>query len=128
MRTPFFALVVLLLVMSSTQPSMAQTGYPENGEDVFKACCPCHQLGPGANNGIEPSLDGNVGSKAGTVDGFIYFDANKQAGVNGIIWSGDTLYRFLENSTGFMPSQIPFVHIVLRSRRHHKRRPGPAVS
>jgi cytochrome c len=83
MRTRSFALVVLLLAVSSTQPVRAQAGDPENGKDVFKACRPCHQVGPGAKNGIGPSLNGIVGSQAGMVADFVYSEANKQAGVNG---------------------------------------------
>jgi hypothetical protein len=41
---------------------MAQAGDAENG----------NQVGPDAKNGIGPTLNGVVGSKAGTVAGFVY--------------------------------------------------------
>jgi cytochrome c len=96
-------LVVLLVAVSSTQPAVAQTGDAENGKDLFKVCRPCHQVGPGAKNGIGPNLNGIVGSKAGTVAGFVYSDPNKQAGVDGLIWTDDTLFKYLENPAAFMP-------------------------
>ena len=103
MRAQFFALVVPLLALSTTQPVLAQVGDAENGKDLFKVCRPCHQVGPGAKNGIGPSLNGIVGSKAGTVAGFVYSEANKQAGVNGVIWTEETLLKYLENPGAFMP-------------------------
>jgi len=97
------ALLVFGLALAWTQPAAAQPGDAENGKDVFKVCRPCHQVGPGARNGIGPTLNGIVGSKAGTIAGFTYSEANKEAGTKGLVWTEDNLFMYLENPAAFMP-------------------------
>ena len=70
---------------------------------MFKVCRPCHQVGPGAKNGIGPSLNGIVGRTAGTIPGFGYSDVNKEAGTKGLVWTEDNLSKYLENPAAFMP-------------------------
>jgi len=96
-------LLVFGLALAWTQPAAAQPGDAENGKDVFKVCRPCHQVGPGARNGIGPTLNGIVGSKAGTIAGFTYSEANKEAGTKGLLWTEDDLFKYLENPAAFMP-------------------------
>jgi len=96
-------LLVFGLALAWTQPAAAQPGDAENGKDVFKVCRPCHQVGPGARNGIGPTLNGIVGSKAGTIAGFTYSEANKEAGTKGLVWTEDNLFTYLENPAAFMP-------------------------
>ena len=40
------------------------------GEKLFAKCKACHAVGEGAKNRVGPQLNGVVGRKAGTVDGF----------------------------------------------------------
>ena len=47
------------------------------GEKVFAKCKVCHQIGEGAKNAVGPELNGVVGRKAGTVEGYNYSPANK---------------------------------------------------
>jgi len=96
-------LLVPVLGLAWTPPAAAQAGDAENGKDVFKACRACHQVGPAAKNGIGPALNGIVGRTAGTIAGFTYSDANKDAGTKGLVWTEDTLFRYLENPAAFMP-------------------------
>ena len=42
-------------------------GRPDAGAIVFKKCMACHQIGPNAQNGIAPVLNGVVGRPAGRV-------------------------------------------------------------
>jgi cytochrome c len=81
-----FVLLVLVLGLAWVHSAEAQPGDAENGKDVFKICRACHQVGPRARNGIGPTLNGIVGSKAGTVAGFAYSEANKEAGTKA--WFG----------------------------------------
>jgi cytochrome c len=104
MHDRYSLLFISLVAMSWTQPAAGQTGDAENGKDVFKACRICHQVGPGAKNGIGPSLNGIVGRKAGTITGFGYSDANKEAGTKGLVWTEDNLFKYLENPAAFMPA------------------------
>ena len=75
----------------------------ENGQSVYRQCRACHQIGAGAKNLVGPSLTGIIGRKAGTVEGFNYSQANKDAGAKGLTWDEETLLKYLENPLGFMP-------------------------
>jgi cytochrome c len=75
----------------------------ENGEAVFKVCKACHQVGASAKNGVGPLLNGIVGRKAGSVEGYSYSDANKEAGAGGLVWTEEKLITYLEKPATFMP-------------------------
>jgi integrase/recombinase XerD len=94
-------IIAALLLMTSIEPAVAQDAV--NGEDVFKKCRTCHQVGDGAKNSVGPILNGIVGRAAGTIDGFSYSPANKEAGSIGLVWSEENLFKYLENPAAFMP-------------------------
>jgi len=98
MRHYLFAAATLLI---SINPVIAQDA--ANGEDVFKKCRTCHQVGDSAKNSVGPILNGIIGRPAGTIAGFSYSPANKEAGSKGLVWSEDNLFKYLENPTAFMP-------------------------
>ena len=75
----------------------------ENGQQVFRQCRACHQIGDGAKNVVGPHLNGVVGRKAGTADGFNYSSANKDAGGKGLVWSEEELAKYLANPMTAMP-------------------------
>ena len=60
-------------------------------------------IGPEAANRVGPSLNGVIGRRAGTVDGFNYSDANKAAGAGDLIWTEEVLFKYLEAPMVFMP-------------------------
>jgi len=70
------------------------------GENVFKKCKACHQVGDGAKNRTGPVLNGVVGSAAGAVDGFRY---SKVMAGSGLTWDEETLSAYLENPRKFLP-------------------------
>jgi cytochrome c len=70
MRQYLFAAATLLI---SINPVLAQDA--ANGEDVFKKCRTCHQVGNSAKNSVGP-LNGIIGRPAGTIEGFMYSPAN----------------------------------------------------
>lgn len=82
-------------------PAGAQSA--ANGEDVFKRCRACHDVGPEAKNRVGPSLRSVFGRKAGAVDGFNYSDAMREAGAKGLIWSDETIEKYLDNPRRFVP-------------------------
>jgi cytochrome c len=94
-------LVAVLVTLGCSTPVLAQDA--AKGEDVFKKCSACHKVGDAAKNGVGPILNGVVGRKAGTVEGFNYSDASKEAGSKGLIWSEESLLKYLENPAAFMP-------------------------
>jgi cytochrome c len=73
------------------------------GADVFKKCRACHRVGPDAKNLVGPQLNGIVGRKAGTVDGFKYSEANKKAASDGLVWTEEKLNTYLTDPKAFMP-------------------------
>jgi len=75
----------------------------EEGAEVFKKCRACHDVGPEAKNKVGPLLNGIIGRPAGTIDGFNYSDANKQAGAKGLVWTEDVMFKYLEGPLSFMP-------------------------
>ena len=74
-------------------------GDAAKGEKAFAKCRACHSVKAGENK-VGPSLAGVVGRKAGSVEGFKYSDAMKNAGVT---WDGDTLEKYLKNPKEFIP-------------------------
>ena len=83
-------------------PAAAEDGNAENGADVFKKCRACHQIGPQAHNLIGPELNGIIGRKAASVQGFPYSDAARKAAAGGLVWTEETLSKYLENPQAVM--------------------------
>lgn len=94
----FIGLAFLLAALS---PAAAQDA--ENGEQVFRKCRACHQVGEGAKNTVGPQLNNIIGRPAGSVEGFNYSKANKEAGAGGLVWTEENLMEYLENPRKFMP-------------------------
>jgi cytochrome c len=98
-----FALAALAGVLLLAGPAAAQDGKADDGAEVYKKCRACHDVGPDARNKVGPLLNGIIGRKAGTIEGFAYSDANKNAGAKGLTWTDDVLLKYLENPLTFMP-------------------------
>jgi cytochrome c len=75
-------------------------GDADAGKQVFKKCHACHNVGEGARNAVGPELNGVVGRKAGTVEGYHYSDANKDSGIT---WDADTLKVYLKDPKAKVP-------------------------
>ena len=97
------ALALSLFLLAGTAGfALAQDGNPEEGEEVFKKCRACHDVGPGAKNKVGPLLNDIIGRKAGTIEGFEYSTANKDAGSKGLTWTEDVMFKYLEQPLVFM--------------------------
>lgn len=70
------------------------------GEKIFAQCRACHQIGENAKNGVGPVMNGILGRKAGTVEGYNYSDANK---TSGLTWDEATMMVYLENPKAKIP-------------------------
>ena len=86
-------------------------GDAAKGEKVWAKCKICHQVGPEAKNLVGPIQNNLIGRKAGTVEGFKgYSEANKEAGEHGLIWTEETLDKYLTDPKVFMPkNKMAFV-------------------
>jgi cytochrome c len=74
-------------------------GDPAQGEKVFNKCKVCHTV-EDQKNKIGPYLDGVVGRKAGTAEGYNYSEAMKNAG---IVWDEANLDKYLAKPKDFVP-------------------------
>src|SRR6056297_2136623 len=74
----------------------------EKGENVFKKCAACHQVGDGATNRVGPHLNGIVGQQMGAVDGVRYSKTLEGMGADGMVWNAETLAVFLADPRGYV--------------------------
>jgi cytochrome c len=100
-KTTMAAAIALL---AAALPAAAQqSGSADSGAEVFKKCRACHDVGADAKNKVGPILNGIIGRKAGTIEGFSYSDANKEAGAKGLMWTEEELFKYLLNPMAYMP-------------------------
>lgn len=79
-------------------------GDAAKGEAVFKSKCKmCHAVGPTAKPGIGPVQNDLIGAKAGARAGFKYSPAMKEAGEKGLVWTEESLGKYLENPKAMVP-------------------------
>jgi len=103
LRMAAAALSVASVVCLAPIRAPAQDGNASEGAEVFKKCRSCHDVGPEAKNKVGPLLNGIIGRQAGTIEGFNYSTANKDAGSKGLVWTEEVLFKYLEAPLSFMP-------------------------
>jgi cytochrome c len=91
---------VLALAFFALVPNAAGAADPKAGEAVFRKCQACHAVGEGAQTKLGPVLNGLVGRKAGTYEGYSYTDANKNSN---LVWDEATLTKYLKNPKAMVP-------------------------
>ena len=90
--------VVVLLPLTLVARAQG-LGDAQRGVQVFAQCKVCHSLEAGKNI-VGPSLHGLIGRKAGSVPGYAYSPALKNANVT---WNDDTLSKYLSDPKAFIP-------------------------
>lgn len=78
-------------------------GNAENGEAVFRKCRTCHDIGPKAKNKVGPHLNGIIGRKAATRDGYSYSPVFKALGEKGVVWTEATLLKYITKPSDMAP-------------------------
>jgi len=87
----------------------AQAQDAEAGKTVFNQCRACHQIGENAKNGVGPQLNGVIGRKSGSVEGYAYTDANKNSGKT---WDDATFLAYIKDPKASIPgTKMVFVGI-----------------
>ncbi|MFZ4807164.1 MAG: c-type cytochrome [Hyphomicrobiaceae bacterium] len=100
MRKMTFIASALLMLGLSGGAAFAQDAAA--GEQVFKKCRSCHQVGPEAKNGVGPAQNGVIGRRAGTVEGYNYSAINKAAGEAGLVWTEENVFAYLADPNAFL--------------------------
>lgn len=100
-RYPLLLSVVVLL--AATAASAQPAGDPAKGARVFARCKACHTIEEGGPNRVGPNLHGVVGRHAASVADYSYSKAMKKAGEEGLVWTPETLDRYLQNPRKVVP-------------------------
>ena len=95
MRTWVIAVVVLA---ASTGTTLAQD--LAAGEQSFRKCVPCHDVGEGAKIKLGPPLNGVDGRHSGSFDGFNYSPANKNSGIT---WDETVFADYIKDPRAKIP-------------------------
>jgi len=90
----------ILASLLSTGICGAQAQDAANGEKVFAQCRACHQIGENAKNAVGPVLNGVIGRKAGSVEGYSYSPANKNSGLT---WDEATFSEYIKDPKAKVP-------------------------
>jgi cytochrome c len=89
----------LFLMLLVTGQAVA-AGDPKAGENLFKRCASCHQIGPYARGGFGPQLQGVIGRKAASTTDYKYSEAMKNSG---LVWDEKTLAAFMRAPHDVVP-------------------------
>jgi len=98
---PFATRWLCLAALTVVLPALAQAQNADDGKAIFNKCRACHQIGPGAKNLVGPELNGLIGRKAGSVQGFNYSEANKNSGIT---WDEATFREYIKNPKAKIPN------------------------
>ena len=101
--------VMFLMVAALTINGAALADDVAEGEQVFKKCKTCHDVGENAKNKVGPVLNGLEGRQSGSIPGYRYSDANKNSG---IVWSEAEFLDYIKNPRAKIPgTKMAFVGI-----------------
>jgi cytochrome c len=89
-----------LAALSLLSITAVQAQDAEAGKSVFNQCRACHQIGEGAKNLVGPHLNGLIGRKSGTVEGYAYSEANKNSGKT---WDEATFKAYIKDPKAAVP-------------------------
>jgi cytochrome c len=95
----------LLVIIGGTLIAAASGNAQNNAANLaYLQCAVCHSID--GSNGTGPTLKGIVGRKSGTVPGFHYSHAMRNAGIT---WDAVSLDRYLADPQEFIPGNVmPF--------------------
>ena len=107
------AIALAFAAMLGSGAALAE-GDAAKGKKVFNKCKTCHSLDPGKKK-IGPHLNGIVGRKAASVEGYKYSKAMKAAD---IVWDEANLDEFLKKPKAFIKgTKMTFAGLKKESQR-----------
>ncbi len=93
----------IALVMALSAAATSAGAQTPDGQRLFQRCYACHALDPAEGNLPSPNLHGLFGRPAGALNDFEYSPGTREAGRRGLVWSADTLDRFLTDPEELIP-------------------------
>ena len=90
-------------VTDNASKSVAEAA-PSQGKLLFLQCAACHALESDAPAKVGPHLGCVVGRPAGSVEGFNYSQAFKDAAAGGLTWDRKKLLDFIANPRAVVPN------------------------
>ena len=83
---------------AQTQSLAEALGDAEAGQAVFRRDCTfCHQVGDAASNRVGPHLNRIFDRGAGAIEGYRYSGGLRRMGVDGLVWTYETLDAYIAN-------------------------------
>lgn len=89
------AATALSLATALTAGMAFAEGDATRGEQLFRKCKACHQIGEGAKNSVGPNLTGVVGRPMGSSEGYRYGSGLKAANAAGGVWDQDMIIEWI---------------------------------
>jgi len=98
-------LFLSLLIAGLPGAALAQqpAGDAAKGEQIFKTCHICHDVGPTAKPKVGPPLNGVVGRHWASWPGYSYSQGLKDGKTKGNVWTVELLNKWLENPRALVP-------------------------
>lgn len=106
-------------LLALTATSFAD-GHAAKGEKIFKKCAACHAVGADAKNKVGPELNGIVGRKVASIDGFKYSPAMIEFGAGDKVWDVETIDAYLADPKDVVPKgKMAFAGLKKEDERAH---------
>ena len=93
-------IISCIAIFITSVSTASAAGDAAKGAAIFRQCQLCHSAEKGVNK-EGPSLYGVIGRPAGNIADYAYSDAIKAAAAKGLIWSSDTVVKYLANPHRF---------------------------
>jgi cytochrome c len=94
---------MLIMLLAAVQAAAPALSPPPGPPLAFNYCISCHSVDPAETGLPAPNLHGVAGRRAGSRPDFDYSPAMRAAGAGGLVWTRETLQRFLANPQDAVP-------------------------
>lgn len=101
MKSVFLSVLIAGLPVAALAQQPA--GDPAKGEQIFKTCHICHDIGPTAKIKVGPPLNGVVGRPWASLPGYSYSQGLQDGKAKGNVWTAAELEKWLENPRAVVP-------------------------